>query len=369
MKCLKIALTGGPCGGKTTSIDTIVEEFGEKGYRVLIVPEAATILINMGIKPFGENRIDSVEFQRYVIDLQLKLESYAEKIANSSSKPTIILCDRGIMDDKAYVEKEEFIELLKEKNLTQFEVMNYYDLVIHLVTAANGKEEFYTLDNNTARSETPEEAREKDRKTLDAWLGHDNLKIIGNSTDFKTKIANVVKEVYSMINSPYPVQCQEKYLVDDIDISNIDKFSPTKLKIEQYITKIDNGEVMYRKTTCDGETKYTEITKINTEINNERIKKRRNISENEYFSHISPTESPIRKVRYCFDYNEQNFRLDIFDDGLKLLEIEDTNKTRKRTIPAYLKVIDNVTTNETYRNSSIYFRKNEKEKVKEKIAG
>lgn len=368
MKCLKVALTGGPCGGKTTSIDTIVEEFTEKGYRVLVVPEAATILINMGIKPFGDNKINNIEFQRLVIDLQLKLENYAEEIAKQSSKPTIILCDRGIMDDKAYVTKEEFIMLLKERNLTQFKVMNFYDLIIHLVTAAKGKEEFYTLDNNTARSETPEEAREKDRKTLDAWLGHDNLKIIGNSTDFKTKIANVVKEVYSMVNHPFPVQCQEKYLVDDIDIANINKFSPTKLNIEQYIKVSDNGEEIYRKTICDGETKYTKITKIDTEINNERIKKRRNISENEYFNNIPANETPIRKVRYCFDYNEQNFRLDIFDDGLKLLEIEETNKTRKRTIPNYLSVVENVTNNEIYRNSTIYKKKNKKDKVKEKIA-
>lgn len=369
MKCLKVALTGGPCGGKTTSIDTIVDEFNEKGYRVIVVPEAATILINMGIKPFGDNKIDNVEFQRMVIDLQLKLESYAEDLAKKSSKPTIILCDRGIMDDKAYVTKEQFIELLKERNLTQFEVMNFYDLVIHLVTAALGKEEFYTLDNNAARSESPEEARIKDRKTLDAWLSHDNLKIVGNDTDFATKINNAVKEVYEMLRQPHPVQRQEKYLVDDIDVSNIESFSPTKLNIEQYVLKIENGEVIYRKTTCDGETKYTEITKINTEINNERIKRRRNISEREYFNHIPPEKSPIRKVRYCFDYKNQNFRLDIFDEGLKLLEIEDTNETRKRIIPDYLNVIENVTTNEAYRNSSIYDRENKKNKVKEKIVG
>ena len=122
MKCLKIALTGGPCGGKTTSIDEVVLEFMEKDYRVLVVPEAATILINMGIKPFGENKIDNIEFQRLVIDLQLKLESYAEE--EKSYKKTIILCDSGIMDDKAYVNKEQFIELLKERNLTQFEFVN-----------------------------------------------------------------------------------------------------------------------------------------------------------------------------------------------------------------------------------------------------
>ncbi len=361
MKCLKIALTGGPCGGKTTSIDEVVLEFTEKDYRVLVVPEAATILINMGIKPFGENKIDNIEFQRMVIDLQLKLESYAEEVAKKSDKKTIILCDRGIMDDKAYVTKEQFIELLKERNLTQFDVCKSYDLVIHLVTAANGKKEFYTLDNNSARSESIEEACIRDKKTLEAWLLHDNLKIIGNETDFKTKINKVIYNIYSMLKSPYPLQNQEKYLVDNIDLENIANFSPVKISIEQYIIPKENGEVIYRKTSCDGEVKYSSIVKTDTNINNERIKKQRNISEHEYFTNIPVNETPIRKVRYCFEYKEQNFRLDIFADGLKLLEIEDTNKTKKRIIPDYLTVLEDVSNNEIYRNSYIYTNKNKKE--------
>ena len=35
-----------------------------------------------------------------------------------------------------------------------------YDAVFHLVTAANGAERFYTLENNQARSETPQQARD-----------------------------------------------------------------------------------------------------------------------------------------------------------------------------------------------------------------
>ena len=42
--------------------------------------------------------------------------------------------------------------------------MNRYDLVIHLRTAALGKEEFYTLDNNSARTETAEKEKRKMRK-------------------------------------------------------------------------------------------------------------------------------------------------------------------------------------------------------------
>ena len=97
--------------------------------------------------------------------------------------------------------------------------MDRYDLVIHLVTAADGKEEFYTTANNGARTETKEEAREKDKKTLQAWLGHDNLKIVGNETDFNTKIAKSVKEIYEMIKLPYPINRQE---IIKIKTSNIE---------------------------------------------------------------------------------------------------------------------------------------------------
>jgi uncharacterized protein HemX len=45
----------------------------------------------------------------------------------------------------------------------------------NLVTAAQGAESFYTLANNETRIETPDEAREQDRRTLDAWTGHEHL--------------------------------------------------------------------------------------------------------------------------------------------------------------------------------------------------
>ena len=67
MKVKKIVLTGGPCAGKTTALQQIEREFTEKGYHVLIVPEAASILIGAGIRPFGPYIMDMAEFQKYVI--------------------------------------------------------------------------------------------------------------------------------------------------------------------------------------------------------------------------------------------------------------------------------------------------------------
>ena len=39
---------------------------------------------------------------------------------------------------------------------------NRYDQVIHMVSAANGAEKFYSLDNHTCRSEDIDKAKELD---------------------------------------------------------------------------------------------------------------------------------------------------------------------------------------------------------------
>ena len=77
--CKKIVLTGGPCAGKTTAIQRIVQEFTEKGYNVLVINEAATELIMGGIRPFGDNALDMVEFQNYVLDNMIQLELYIQQ--------------------------------------------------------------------------------------------------------------------------------------------------------------------------------------------------------------------------------------------------------------------------------------------------
>ena len=38
------------------------------------------------------------------------------------------------------------------------------------------------VGNNAARLESPEEAREKDKKTLNSWIGHPHLRVFDNST-------------------------------------------------------------------------------------------------------------------------------------------------------------------------------------------
>lgn len=110
----KIVLTGGPCARKTTALSKIEEDLTEKGYYVFIVSESATELIKGGIKPFGDCPIDIYEFQKYILEYQLCKEKVYEKAAAAlpEEKKCVIIYDRGIMDNQAYIGKELFKKLL-----------------------------------------------------------------------------------------------------------------------------------------------------------------------------------------------------------------------------------------------------------------
>ena len=76
----KIAITGGPCAGKSTALSWINEEFTKKGYKVLFVPETATELISGGVAPWTcESDID---FQTAILKLQLEKEKVFEEVAH-----------------------------------------------------------------------------------------------------------------------------------------------------------------------------------------------------------------------------------------------------------------------------------------------
>ena len=88
-------------------------------------------------------------------------------------QPVVILIDRGLMDGAAYVSKENWQALMDDMGSNTVMLRDArYDAVIHMVTAADGAEQFYANLNNQARYESAEEAREKDLKIREAYLGH-----------------------------------------------------------------------------------------------------------------------------------------------------------------------------------------------------
>lgn len=194
MAITKIVMTGGPCAGKSSAMAAIKTAFGAKGYTVLIVPETATELITGGVSPSscGSNAV----YQKCQMILQLEKERVFEKAAETMhSEEILIVCDRGAMDNKAYMEKAEFEEVLATLGESEESLCARYDAIFHLVTAAKGAEAFYSNANNAARTETAAEGAALDDKVLLAWSGHRQHVVIDNSTDFTGKIARLIAAI------------------------------------------------------------------------------------------------------------------------------------------------------------------------------
>ena len=159
----KIVLTGGPAAGKTTLISRILKEFKqEDGWRVITIPETATELISgFGIKPFG-GCMSMLKFQDFVIADQIHKEELALKAAEVVPEENVlIIYDRALMDDKAYISDEEFAETLyRFGGRTEERVLKGYDAVLHLVTCAKGAEFAYNLGPGDGRTHAARVERE-----------------------------------------------------------------------------------------------------------------------------------------------------------------------------------------------------------------
>lgn len=190
----KIVITGGPCAGKTTAIGWIKDVFIPKGYTVLVIPEVATDLISSGIAPWTCGT--RADFQMCQMKLQMQKERVFEQAALSmKSEKILIVCDRGILDNKAYMDEFSFKEALRLYSLSEIEILKDYDAVFHLVSAAKGAEEFYTTANNFARKETVSEAALLDDKLICVWRNHSHFRVIDNSFSFQEKMQELVFEI------------------------------------------------------------------------------------------------------------------------------------------------------------------------------
>lgn len=199
-KITKIVLTGGPCAGKTTAMEQIKKVFSEKGYQVLFIAETATELISGGVAPWICR--SNFDYQLFQMQLQMKKEEIFENAAkNIGAKHTLIVCDRGQMDNKAYLSDAEFDTLIHKMHWNSKDLINRYHAVFHLTTAAKGASEFYNTSNNTARTETIEEAIALDNRIIHVWKKHPYFRIIDNSTNFTEKIQRLINEISAYLDN------------------------------------------------------------------------------------------------------------------------------------------------------------------------
>ena len=354
----KIVITGGPCAGKTTAMSWIQSNFTKMGYTVLFVPETATELITGGVAPWtcGTN----VDYQKCQMQLQLDKERVFQHGAESMSvQKVLIVCDRGALDNKAYMTELDFACVLSSIGCNEVELRDSYDAVFHLVTAAKGAEKFYTTANNSARTETVEQAAALDDKLIAAWTGHPHLRIIDNATDFEDKLKRLIAEISSFLGEPEPYEIERKFLIEYPDITALERL-PNCQRVEiiqTYLTAPEGEESRVRQRGIDGNYIYYQTTKRKV-TGVKRVEVERRLSKDEYLRLLmdaDPSCRPIRKTRYCLTYESQYFEIDVYPfwKDKAILEIELNDEAATIHFPKQLNIIREVTEDVSYKNYAL----------------
>lgn len=355
---IKIVITGGPCAGKSTAMSRIQRYFTEIGYTVLFVSETATELITGGVAPWscGSN----TDYQTCQLRLQLEKEKVFEQAAKTmDNQKVLIVCDRGALDNKAYMEAAEFAQVLRTLQTNEIDLRDNYDAVFHLVTAAKGAAEFYTTANNAARTETPEEAAALDDKLIAAWTGHPHLRVIDNSNDFEKKITRLLCEISSFLGEPEPFEIERKFLIAYPDITLLNSL-PNCERIEiiqTYLNAPDGDEVRVRQRGQNGHYIYFKTTKRRVS-GLKRVEIEKRLSKDEYLTllmNADTSKRQIRKDRYCLTYANQYFEIDVYpfwhDKAVAEIELSDENTDI--VFPEFIRVIKEVTDDDSYKNANL----------------
>lgn len=190
-RCHRIVLTGGPGGGKTTAADLMRREVGD---RIVIVPEAATMLFAGGFpRPQALHAKRSVQTAIYHVQRNL------EDIHSASYPERILLCDRGTLDSTVYWPHDGNGSFFDSLQTTVENELARYDAVIFFETAAVGN--FSIEGGNPTRTESIEEAVDIDRQLQQAWGRHPNFNFIPHETSFLKKLQVAVSKLTGLLES------------------------------------------------------------------------------------------------------------------------------------------------------------------------
>ena len=176
-KRCRIAMTGGPGGGKTTAADLFRRELGEQ---VVIVPESATILFGGGFP-----RATQIDARRSAQTAVFHVQRNLEDVQAALYPDRILLCDRGTVDGAAYWPEgcDEFFGAMGTSLAAELE---RYDAVVFFETAAVAG--LAIEGGNPVRQESLEQARILDAELRSLWSNHRRFLFVPHDQSFFRKL-------------------------------------------------------------------------------------------------------------------------------------------------------------------------------------
>jgi predicted ATPase len=186
---IRIVLSGGPGGGKSTAAELFRREIGD---RVIVVPESATLLFSGGFPRYPAAHAKRA-VQRAIFHVQRNLED----VQAAAFPGRVLLCDRGTVDGAAYWpgEPEEFFEAM---GTTLEAELSRYDGVVFFQSAAAGN---HAIEGgNPTRVESNTDAADLDRRLKSIWSRHPRFSFVANTESFFRKLTEGLTAVQTMVS-------------------------------------------------------------------------------------------------------------------------------------------------------------------------
>lgn len=153
------------------------------------------------------------------------------------------------------------------------------------------------------------------------------------------------------------MEIERKFLIRYPNLKHLEELGNKSDITQIYLSNTGLGSERVRCRITDGEAVYTHTVKKHiTNISREEIE--REISKNEFDNLLlraDKSRNAIIKTRYCVDYNNQCFEIDVYPFWCDraVMEIELESETQKIVFPPFIELIKELTDDKRYTNASL----------------
>lgn len=151
-------------------------------------------------------------------------------------------------------------------------------------------------------------------------------------------------------------EIERKFLIEFPDTAELEKYPKSDIT-QTYLHSAPGATARVRKRVTDGVAKYyftekrriTDIKCIENECEIDRT------AYEAYLTHADPELNTIRKTRYCIPVGDRIAEVDIYSfwNDRATVEVEMQDEGEEVTLPDFLNVIREVTSEKAYKNASL----------------
>ncbi|XP_039437313.1 TRPL translocation defect protein 14 isoform X3 [Culex pipiens pallens] len=348
--------------GKLTDHRTVFKD----GYPEHSVDKTASCPRCLAAAAEKPNGSEAYKFQENLIRTMIQIENTFFELGRSCTRNCLIICDRGVMDASAFVSKEKWERMLKTNTWNPVELRdNRYNHILHMVSAANGAEAFYSTEDHACRSEGVDLARELDYKSAAAWIGHPYFDVIDNSTDFENKVNRMIECVCQKLGIDtgdrlLTTSKKVKFLVSELPVDSLFPAFQDFEVVHHYLQSAGpRVQARLRKRGQNGHFSYIHTIR-RPHLHGQSIEVKTQLTHRDYLNMLTQRDDAhftIYKKRRCFLVNNQYFQMDIYKEpghprckGLILLETYTSlsGDKLKCILPKFLNIVKEVTGHPDY---------------------